>query len=64
MRQRHLMDIMVDVLLLAGGEGFVGHFSSNVSRLVVALATYARGTRIRTRCLLIPRVPRRAALRL
>ena len=48
MRQRHLVDIMVDVLLLAGGEGFVGHFSSNISRLVVALATYARGTNTQT----------------
>jgi hypothetical protein len=42
-RQRHLQDIMVDILLLAGSEAFVGHFSSNVSRLVVALGTFLRG---------------------
>ena len=33
---------MVDILLLTGSEAFVGHFSSNISRLVVALGTYMR----------------------
>jgi len=33
---------MIDILLLVGGEAYVGHFSSNISRLVVALGTYLR----------------------
>ena len=37
-----LTHAQVDILLLTGGQGFVGHFSSNISRLVVALGTYLR----------------------
>lgn len=34
-RLDHLTEIMVDVILLLGAVGFVGQFSSNISRLVV-----------------------------
>ena len=41
-RQNHLQEIMVDIMLLARSEAMVGQFTSNISRLVVALGTFLR----------------------
>ena len=42
-RQRHLREIMVDLILLSHSFGFVGQFSSNISKILLALGTFLRG---------------------